>query len=273
LTKLIYVGGYGHSGSTLLESLMAESPAVLACGEVNSFVQDRKRKKKRRCSCGRDANKCPVWGFFYAPVSRTIPWTHTGLLDALIQQAGDRYLAIVDSSKTAWKSLSAPFRLKRRFGPEFMLVHLVREPTAVCWSVLKQKNRKASRNGHTLPHYALSCSWTVLGWWLANLSCDLFGLIYPRHYLRLRYEDLVRSTPDEVRMLLERLLPGASWPSSDVIAYDNRHQLHGNKVRLRQLTFADIKEDLKWKSEMPPEYARVVLPLSWLLRSRYGYGR
>jgi hypothetical protein len=251
---------------------MAKSPAVLACGEVNSFALDRKRKNKRKCSCGRDANKCPIWGFFYAPANRTFRWSHAKLLDILIQKAGDRYLAIIDSSKTAWKALSAPFRLKRRFGREFMLVHLIREPTAVCWSVLKQKSQKASRNGRTLPHYALSCSWTVLGWWLANLSCDLFGLIYPRHYLRLRYEDLVRSPQDEIRTLLERLLSGASCPSSDVIAYDNRHQLHGNKVRLRQLTFAVVKEDLKWKSEMPPEYARVVSPLSWFLRSRYGYG-
>jgi len=31
--RLIYIGGYGHSGSTLLEYLLAASPEVVACGE------------------------------------------------------------------------------------------------------------------------------------------------------------------------------------------------------------------------------------------------
>ena len=100
------------------------------------------------------------------------------------------YSAIIDSSKTAWGSLSTPFRLKRQFGSEFMLVHLVRDPTAVCWSVLKQKDRKANREGRRVPHYLLRCSWMVVGWCLANLSSDLFGHIYPRHYVCIRYEDL-----------------------------------------------------------------------------------
>ena len=63
MTKLIYIGGYGHSGSTLLEYLMAGSPAVLACGEVVSSICERDSKKKEKiCSCGRAADMCPVWG-------------------------------------------------------------------------------------------------------------------------------------------------------------------------------------------------------------------
>jgi hypothetical protein len=144
---------------------------------------------------------------------------------------------------------------------------------AVCWSVLKQKNRRASRKGRSLPHYAFRCSWIVLGWCLANLSCDLFGLIYPRHYLRVRYEDLAHSPAEELRKLFERLLPDARWSPGDAGACDNRHQLHGNKVRLRQITIDEVKVDLKWKLEMPPEYSRIVRPLSYLLRLRYGYSK
>ena len=32
MTKLVYIGG-GHSGSTLLEYLLAASPETVACGE------------------------------------------------------------------------------------------------------------------------------------------------------------------------------------------------------------------------------------------------
>ena len=164
-----------------------------------------------------------------------------------------------------------PFRLKREFGSEFMLVHLVREPTAVCWSVLKQKNRRANRAGRRLPHYALRCGWIVFGWWVANLSCDLFGTIYPRNYVRLRYEDLARSPVEALRTLFERVLSDVCWRCDDPCPRDNRHQLYGNNVRLRSVTVADVKEDLKWKFEMPSEYSRLVLSLSYLLRLRYGY--
>jgi hypothetical protein len=43
--RLIYIGGYGRSGSTLLEYLLAASPQVDACGEVASVLRDRGRKK------------------------------------------------------------------------------------------------------------------------------------------------------------------------------------------------------------------------------------
>jgi sulfotransferase family protein len=270
LTRLIYIGGYGHSGSTLLEYLMTGSPEVLACGEVASCIRERTRKQKI-CTCGRKANKCPEWSFFFSSSSQATRWTHEGLLLALTLQGSGRYSAIIDSSKTAWGSLSMPFRLRRKFGTNFILLHLVRDPTAVCWSVLKQKNLRANRKGRKLHHYSLRCSWTMLGWWLANLSCELFGMIYSCHYVRLRYEDIVHSPPETLCSLFETLLPNVRWRPGDIDFYDNRHQLHGNKTRRRIKSVEDVKEDLKWKVEMPSEYSKVVLPLSYLLRLRYGY--
>jgi hypothetical protein len=270
VTKLVYIGGYGHSGSTLLEYLMAGSPAVLACGEVVSSINKRTRKQQQ-CTCGLEANDCPVWGFFHASDS-AVPWTHAQLLQALIQSVGGHYSAIVDSSKTAWGSLSAPFRLKRRFSSDFMLVHLVREPRAVCWSVLRKKIRIAKREGRRQSHYTLRCGWTVLSWSVANLSCELYGLIYPCHYLRFRYEDLARSPAEALGTLFEKFLPDLSWSFEEGSAHNNRHQLFGNDIRHQQMAIEDVREDHKWKSEMPPEYSRVVLALSHLLRLRYGYG-
>jgi len=271
LTKVVYIGGYGHSGSTLLEYLMAGSPAVMACGEVVSCIRERDtNRKEKRCSCGRAADDCPVWSFFYCS-DRETPRTHAQLLDALRQRADGEYWAIVDSSKTAWGSFSAPFRLKLRFGSEFMLVHLMRQPAAVCWSVLKKKNRRARREGRRPYHYSLRCGLTVLAWSVANLSCELFGLMYSRQYVRVRYEDLVHAPTETLRTLFERILPDIRWSFGEVGTLDNRHQLYGNSVKHHQLAIEDVKEDLKWKSEMPPEYFRVILALSSLLRWRYGY--
>ena len=49
VTKLVYIGGYGHSGTTLLEYLMTGSPAVIACGEVGSSRGGRVTARKK-CS-------------------------------------------------------------------------------------------------------------------------------------------------------------------------------------------------------------------------------
>ena len=271
MAKLIYIGGYGHSGSTLLESLLAESPEVLACGEVTSCIRAGTRKGNRKCSCGREAYVCPVWGFYFASPNPPDGWTHAKLLTTLMQRWSARYTAIVDSSKTAWGSLTAPFRLKQQFGRDFVLVHLIRNPAAASWSVLKQKKRRAQREGRRLRFLQLRSAWTAIGWCAANLSCELFGLLYPRNYVRIRYEDLVRAPKEERHRLKQHLLPQGA-PNSESLPADNRHQLHGNKVRMRQLTVADVHEDRNWRSEMPPVYARLVLVFSWPLRLRYGYG-
>ena len=241
---------------------MSGSPAVMACGEVVSSIRERdSNRKEKRCSCGRAADDCPVWSFFHSS-DYTHPSTHAELLHALLKRADAQYSAIVDSST---------FRLKRRFGSEFMLVHLMRQPTAVCWSVLKKKNRRARREGRRPYHYTLRCGLTVVAWSIANLSCEVFGLMYPRHYVRLRYEDLVHSPAEVLGTLFERVLPDVRWSFVEASARDNRHQLYGNSVRHHQLAIADVKEDLKWESEMPPEYSRVILALSYPLRLRYGY--
>lgn len=268
MTKVIYVGGYGHSGSTLLESLMAGSPAILACGEVVSALRERHMNKKNKpCSCGRAAKDCPVWGFLF---SSDAGWDHAQLLDALRQRAEGEYAAIVDSSKTAWGQFTMPFRLRRRFGSDFTLVHLVRQPIGSCWSVLRKK-AKAKGETPVASLYALRCGWTVFAWSVANMSCELFGRFYPRQYTRLRYEDLVRDPVETLSLLFQRVMPGSSWSFVEASSRDNRHQLQGNSIRHRQLTIEDVKEDVKWKSEMPPQQLRMVQALSFLLRRRYGY--
>lgn len=265
MTKLVYIGGYGHSGSTLLEYLMSGSPAVLACGEVASATRKRKRRK---CTCGYMPKECHVWGSLHAEDGARSS-THPQVVDALIRNAGAQYPAIVDSSKTAWGALSSPFRLRRRFGENFFLVHLTRQPAGACWSVLKRKKHGATRDGGLLFSERLRCFWTVLGWSVANLSCELFRLIYPRQYVHLRYEDIVRSPSSTIQSLFGTVLPGIRWNFQE--KSDNRHQLYGNSVRYRPLAIEDVKEDLSWKTDMPDEYARIVSYLSFLLRLRYGY--
>ena len=147
MTRLVYIGGYGHSGSTLLEYLLTGSPDLVGCGEVVSCirrgVKARTALKNKACSCGQKAKSCSVWSGIYASDESPIGWTHDRLVRASLQHLEGQYAGMVDSSKTAWGVLRSPFRLRREMGPNFHLVHLVRDPRAVFWSVLKQKSRRA----------------------------------------------------------------------------------------------------------------------------------
>jgi hypothetical protein len=100
LAKLVYIGGYGRSGSTLLEYLLTTHPAVVACGEVERHL--RSFGKKKVCTCGRRAKRCPVWGAFQHKKGRLEGWDHEQLVLALLEHVSGDYAAMVDSSKTAW---------------------------------------------------------------------------------------------------------------------------------------------------------------------------
>ena len=89
--------------------------------------------------------------------------------------------------------------------------------------------------------------------------------------MRVRYEDLARSPAAVLQDLYERLLPNIRWNLDEIGASNNRHQLHGNTIRFRELSLALVREDLSWKTEMPEGYLRFVMPVSYYLRRRYGY--
>jgi hypothetical protein len=265
LTKLVYIGGYGHSGSTLVEYLMTASPQVIACGEVASSA--REGMMKSRCTCGELTRDCPIWGAFVQTSFPPDGWRHQDLTLALLQHVSDDYPLLVDSSKTAWQSAAVPFGLRRRLGHDFELVHVARDPRAVCWSALK----KAERRGNARSNGALLCAFTTVGWWIANLACEFFGWMYPNQYVRLGYEDVVRSPREEVRVLLETLLSERECRFESLGTGTNRHQLYGNRMRSGPPSLSAIKEDQAWKLEMPGTYRRLVEALSWPLRVRYGY--
>jgi hypothetical protein len=264
VTKLIYIGGYGHSGSTLLEYLLAASPEIVACGEVSSVLHQRGRKEK--CTCGKPAAACPVWGPLQQDPAALDGWSHQRLALALLEKSEGRYAAMVDSSKTPWNALRAPFRLRHALGEDFVLLHLTRDPRAVSWSAVTKAGRQGIR-----PLTALRASGTALSWTASNLACEAFGRAYPNQYLRIRYEDLVRAPSEVMQGLVAKLLPDVSWNPAGIGDNANRHQLYGNRMRARRLSLADIKEDSAWRSDMPPASRGLAAALTWPLRERYGY--
>jgi Sulfotransferase family len=271
VAKLVYIGGYGRSGSTLLEYLLAAHPEVVACGEIARHL--RSFAKHNTCSCGKPMQACPVWGEFQRKSGRLEGLDHEQLGLALFDHVSDRYEVMVDSSKTAWGSTLMPFRMSKRLGKDFLLIHLVRDPRAVAWSTIRpprRQRRTRKRRQHSSPG-ARSLR-TAAGWTIANLACEMFDLLHPDRYLLIRYEDLVREPLKTIGQIFARvtLEPPANF--DHLQAPGNRHQLYGNAMRFETLSSSDVKEDAAWKTAMPNDYRWLIGRLCWPLCLRYDYG-
>jgi len=60
IPPLVYIAGYGRSGSTLLEQMLARALGALALGEASRYFRVA-RDPEARCSCGETLSACPVW--------------------------------------------------------------------------------------------------------------------------------------------------------------------------------------------------------------------
>lgn len=189
MAGVIYIAGYGRSGSTLLDRLLGTHPDVVSGGELfraPAIFADPEAK----CTCGAGFRDCAVWA------------DHRALVQEMIQQHGDvdtlrRHLRgiegrgalkptspdwvrmfqsaetallqrkpgarwIVDSSKTARAAATRPMRLADR--REVRIILLTRSVQDVVKSAWRGTNRsieaEAPKGG---PKAALS----ALGGWIA----------------------------------------------------------------------------------------------------------
>ena len=58
--RVVYIGGYTRSGSTLLDRLLGATPGAVSVGELRhlwsmGFIEDR------FCGCGEPFSACPFW--------------------------------------------------------------------------------------------------------------------------------------------------------------------------------------------------------------------
>jgi hypothetical protein len=268
LTKLIYIGGYGRSGSTLLEYLLTASPAVVATGEVARHFQ--RFGQIKTCTCGRLGEDCPVWEAFQDRSGKLKGWDdHETLTLAMLAHLSDQYAVMVDASKTAWGSFLMPFRLRQRLGSDFLLVHLVRDPRAVCWSTIRTSQRHQDTGLLSAP--VVRCLRTAIGWTVANVACEIFGWRYRENYVRVHYEDLARSPREVLRSILARVAVEAPASLERAESLDNRHQLYGNSMRFKSLPPEEVKEDVAWRSDMPKGVGCLATSLCWPLGAKYEY--
>lgn len=261
---VVYIGGYGRSGSTLLGRVFAERRTVLHLGEVSRGAP-KARKPTRMCTCGRPVSECPAWGANRKRRAHSMRaggvGGHAAVLRWMLKRG--RWRIVVDSSKTAWGQSKAPIELKKRMEPyQFTLIHLVRDPRGILWSVLRER---AAAGHHSIVERIWRVMTVSVGWLYANYACLRFLRRFPESYVRVRYEQAIRTGLPESLAWLGPTGPLRGRPIRN--AFDNHHALAGNRMR-RQDEIA-IEIDDEWRRELSRPLSLAVSALTLPLRGLY----
>lgn len=266
---IAYIGGYGRSGSTLLEWLMCCHDAVWGLGEAGRLSIES-LKRDSQCTCGAAVRDCPVWQALCEDGMDTRNWSHLDIIERVLRPLPAEARVIVDGSKTASHPMFFPFLARRRFGKRFVMVHITRHPCGVLWSMLKGNNKKMeakiAEKGNLLLRMTKLCR-MLYGWSSANLSALIFGVLYRDSYLRVSYEELATDPGPVISRVLQRFdLHDVDIDRAPIAA--NRHQLFGNRMRLSGNLHVNLDES--WKHSLKWHYRFVCMvitaPMRFLLR-------
>jgi hypothetical protein len=307
-TRLLFIGGWGRSGSTLVERLCNEMPDVIGAGEV-THLWLRALRDNQRCACGLVFTECPFWtsvgktafdGWHNVDLdevaalkrrvdrTRFVPrlalptrWTgrradlvrytemHRKIYAAVAAVSGAP--VVIDSSKHA----SLAFALRHHPGLDIRVLHLVRDGRGVAYSWSKEVTRPEVTEGDPMmPRYSTVKSAAL---WTAQNA--LFHLLSTGHtpVLRMRYEELVADPGGGLTRIREFLdLPPDPLPflrvegGAAVADLGTTHSIAGNPMRFQSGSVA-LQRDNAWRTAMPAGRRRLVGALTLPGRLRYGY--
>jgi Sulfotransferase family len=306
--RVLYVGGLGRSGSTLIERLIGQLPGVCAVGEL-VHLWERGVTEDERCGCGEPFSQCPFWeqvgkaafgGWDEIDVSRVAALRSRVDRNRFIPALAGRHVRagtgrllteytsyyarvyaavagvsgcdlVVDSSKHA----SLAFCLREAPGVDLRVLHLVRDPRAVAYSWSRQVRRPDTDRPSYMTRYSPATA--AMQW---NIQNAAFGLLARTGcpVMRLRYEDFT-AAPE---LTLRRVAGFAGLPDRDSYPFltadgpswsarlDGGHSVSGNPMRFTTGQ-VPIRSDERWRTHLPSAQQRAVTALTWPLMAGYGY--
>jgi hypothetical protein len=301
VTKVLFIGGAGRSGSTLLDRVIGQLPGYVSVGELRS-IWIAALRENRLCGCGEPFMSCPFWrqvgddafggwgavdpdemetavaslsylrvwrglvGRSDPPVSPRVADRFERLYAAISSTAGGA--TIVDSSKGP------------RYGyvlsslPEISLrvIHLVRDSRGVVYSWSKEITRPDTP-GRSVQMLRMGTVEAAARWVVQNTFTELLGQRAP--VTRLRYETLLEDPHRRLQEALADLgeeLPedGLGFLESDAVQLRPNHTVMGNPMRMASGSVV-LRTDDAWRRQLKPSQRRIVTALTapWLWR--YGY--
>lgn len=301
--KVLYIAGFGRSGSTILGNVLNEVDGFFHIGEIQ-FLWIPGTTGNHLCGCQRAFQDCPVWSAVFDHAFRGVDAAHTeamadlrwhhaphnrhvaGALLGRYNLAVPRKLVagleklyrsvsevtgsevIIDSSKFP----SYAYILDRVPSIDLYLLHLVRDPRACAYSWARKKVRQDARVGKEQLMRQFGPVRVSLKWSFQNLAVALLGRTWPDRYIRMRYEDFATDPRRQTGRILEWIGEGDSSPVSPnrEVNLRGNHTVWGNPSRLKTGP-VKIRLDDKWKAKLDATKKGVVTALTGPLLFQYGY--
>ncbi|WP_308250298.1 sulfotransferase [Sphaerisporangium fuscum] len=299
--RVVFIGGLGRSGTTLLERLLGEVPGVAPLGEV-VHLWERGIGAGEPCGCGEPFTACAFWrrvgirafgGWSPGLADRVLTLRHrvdrTRHIPALaahrhkvglsgytraysrVYEAAAQVTScrvVVDSSKHA----SLAFCLNTSPVVDLSVVHVVRDPRAVAYSWRRRVTRP--ENGRPMTRWRPFR--TAVHWVVQNLAFELLarrgGTV-----IRVRYEDLMADPGAVLGTLLARLGLGGhaggtalAFMRPGVAELSMAHTCAGNPMRFTAGSLALSRDD-SWCRHLSRRHRWLVTALAWPLMVQYGY--
>ncbi len=240
---VVYIAGYGRSGSSVLDACLGALEGFVGTGEVAWFA-NLATTDGTACTCGMSYGECEFWGPLVADN------VHLGSNLEIIQAAAARADAtvVVDSSKTTRMTFLRPLELRR--AVDVRLVWLYRRPGAVVFSALRgASNRQAGEPGRrATPGRG---GWrALLSWMATNLATGLLFATWPRRKRAiLSYEQLAErpeATLEELFASLD-MRDALRWRTgSSSACFVAGHGVSGNRSRRGRETIT-WRPDSRWR--------------------------
>ncbi|MDP8911041.1 MAG: sulfotransferase [Actinomycetota bacterium] len=304
--RVLYIGGCGRSGSTLLDLMLGQIPHLIPVGELR-FIWKRGLVENQLCGCGARFRDCEFWttvgevafgGWDAVDVNemveledsidrhRFLPLLLFPRLSPTYARRLRRYAElvsrlyhgieaaagggiVVDSTKDP----PFAFLLRRVPGLDVRVVHLVRDSRGVAFSWTKrvQKPERVDRVEHMDVYHPVGMSFR---WLVYNVLVHLLERVgVPR--LLLRYESLVTAPEEEIRRIIRHA--GEEVRDEDLDFLEDgsvelgvHHTVAGNPMRFSRGRIA-LRVDDEWKTQLDRAQQRLIAVLTWPLLKRYGY--
>jgi hypothetical protein len=302
VARVLYLGGLGRSGTTLVERLLGELPSVCALGELVHLWQ-RDVRDDERCGCGARFSGCTFWkrvgesafgGWHNVDVDRVhalrdavertrhIPRLAAGQMPMTEVREYASYYArvyraaaevsgapvVVDSSKHS----ALAHVLRWSDDIDLRVVHVVRDARGVAYSWTKTVARPETDGADEMTRYSPGRS--ALLW---NAHNAAFGLLARRGVAvrRIRYEEFLT----DPRAALIRLadFAGLALAPADLAFLRPEyadlsvgHSAAGNPMRFT-VGRLPLRRDDAWVQALPGAQRRLVGAVCGPMLRAYGY--
>jgi hypothetical protein len=303
-----FIGGFSRSGSTLLDRLIGQADGFVSTGELDR-IWSYGVSENNKCACGELFSSCPKWSMVVDQIFQTddhiqeaddrirlrsririrhlLPMallTWMGRAQRVnVRKFSIGYLTLYAAIKRVFscevlvdssKSPLIPFLLHTNTNLGVKVIHIVRDPRAVAYSMSRVKPSLERKNGRERNIQQLNTFSTTWRWITWNLLFEFLALV-GLSVLRVRYEDLVQKTDQELSRIgnfIGRTLECDEYATLSNHKFELKtcHNVAGNPMRFKT-GMVDLALDIKWQKNMSRTQSTFVKVMTWPLMLSYGY--